>query len=51
MKGHKKPKLVFRACTSPKLYKHLKHGKYKFEVRAVNSVGRDASPAIKTFKI
>ena len=50
-KHHKAGKLVFRACSSPKTYKHLKHGRYKFEVRAVNSAGVDSTPAIKKFKI
>lgn len=50
-KGHKRPKLRFRACTSPRIYRHLKHGGYKFEVRAVNSSGPDLKPAIKRFTI
>lgn len=50
-KGHKRPKLRFRACTSPRIYRHLKHGGYKFEVRAVNSIGPDLKPAIKRFTI
>ena len=50
-KGHKSPKLRFGACISPKAYKHLNHGRYKFEVRAVNSTGPDLKPAIKTFTI
>lgn len=50
-KGHKKPKLVFRACSSPKLYKHLKHGTYKFEVRAANAAGPDLKLAIRKFTI
>ena len=50
-KHHKAGKLVFRACSSPKTYKHLKHGRYKFEVRAVNATGPDPKPAKKTFTI
>jgi hypothetical protein len=50
-KGHKRPRLRFRACTSPRIYRHLKHGGYKFEVRAVNSIGPDLKPAIKRFTI
>jgi hypothetical protein len=50
-KGHNRPKLRFGACTSPKAYRHLDHGGYKFEVRAVNSTGPDLKPAIKTFTI
>jgi predicted phage tail protein len=47
--GHRK--LKFASCKSPKTYKHLKHGRYKFEVRAVNSSGPDSKPAIKKFRI
>jgi hypothetical protein len=50
-KGHKRATLRFGTCTSPKGYKHLSHGGYKFEVRAVNSTGPDLKPAIKTFTI
>ena len=50
-KKHKKRKPHFVSCSSPKTYKHLKHGKYTFEVRAVNSAGPDPTPAIKHFKI
>ncbi len=45
-----RPKPVFRKCRSPKLYKRLKKGRYKFEVRAVNSSGSSAA-AVKAFKI
>ena len=50
-KGKKKPKLAFRACGSPKLYKHLKDGRYTFAVRAVNESGPDPTPATRKFKI
>jgi hypothetical protein len=50
-KGKKAKKLAFGACSSPKLYKKLKPGKYTFEVRAVNSAGPDPVPAVKKFKI
>jgi hypothetical protein len=46
---HTKPH--FASCSSPRKYKHLKHGKYTFEVRAVNSAGPDPIPAIKKFKL
>ena len=46
---HKRAK--FRRCRSPKTYKHLKAGKYTFEVRAVGPAGRDPTPAKKTFRI
>jgi hypothetical protein len=48
---HKKPKPSFSSCRSPKTYKHLKPGKYTFEVRALNAGGRDPTPAKKSFTI
>jgi hypothetical protein len=48
-RAHKKA--AFKSCHSPKTYKHLKPGKYTFEVRAVGSGGPDPSPAKKSFKI
>jgi len=50
-KHHKKRKPHFTSCRSPKTYKHLRHGKYTFEVRAVDAAGADATPATKTFRI
>ncbi|MDX6605986.1 MAG: hypothetical protein QOD14_526 [Solirubrobacterales bacterium] len=50
-KGKKKPKLSFGSCSSPKSYKHLKPGRYTFEVRALNSNGPDSNPATKKFRI
>jgi hypothetical protein len=51
-KKSKQPKQpTFSACSSPKLYKHLRSGKYTFEARATNSGGPDAVPAVKKFKI
>jgi hypothetical protein len=44
-------KASFKSCHSPKTYKHLKPGKYTFEVRAVGSGGPDKTPAKKSFKI
>jgi len=49
VKKHRKPR--FRKCTSPKKYKHLKPGKYTFEVRAFDAAGKDKTPAKKKFKI
>jgi hypothetical protein len=48
-KKHRKPK--FKACTSPKKYKHLKPHRYTFEVRAFDAAGKDATPAKKKFRI
>jgi dipeptidyl aminopeptidase/acylaminoacyl peptidase len=50
-KGHKKRKATFGSCRSPKTYKHLKAGKYRFLVRGVNSTGVDPTAARKTFTI
>jgi hypothetical protein len=48
-KGHKAK--GFKRCSSPKTYKHLKRGKYSFEVRAVGPGGKDRTPAKKSFRI
>jgi hypothetical protein len=50
-KGHRKPKLKFGSCRSPKTYKHLKAGKYTFLVRGVNHTGADPKPVRRTFTI
>jgi hypothetical protein len=39
----------FRRCTSPKTYRQLGPGLYRFEVRAVGAVGPDPSPASRRF--
>jgi len=45
----KKP---YRACGSPKTYKHLKVGKHKFRVKASDAAGNvDPTPAVKRFRI
>jgi hypothetical protein len=48
-KKHRKPR--FKSCRSPKTYKHLKNGRYTFEVRAIGPGGKDPSPGKKRFKI
>jgi hypothetical protein len=50
-KKGKKSAVSFSACSSPKLYKHLKPGRYTSQVRALNSNGPDPNPAKKSFKI
>jgi phosphatidylinositol-3-phosphatase len=50
-KHHKKSQASFANCRSPKTYKHLKRGRYRFEVVAVNSAGGISTPAIKKFKV
>ena len=47
----KAPKPKFAACKSVKAYKRLKPGKYSFRVRALDSLGPDAKPAKRSFKI
>lgn len=49
VKAHRQPK--FKNCESPKRYKHLKPGKYTFEVRAFAPAGKDPTPAKRKFKI
>jgi hypothetical protein len=44
------PKATFSSCRSPKTYKHLKPGRYTFEVRGINSAGTGKA-ATKKFKI
>jgi hypothetical protein len=44
-----KPK--FKACASPRKYRHLKPHRYVFEVRAFDAAGRDPTPAKKKFRI
>lgn len=51
-KSAKRAKAKFGACASPKTYRHLKvSGRYKFAVRGVDSLGPDAVPATRTFKM
>ena len=50
-KGGKKREPRFAACGSPKLYKHLRPGRYSFAVRALDILGADAVPATRSFKI
>jgi hypothetical protein len=45
------PKPHFRKCRSPKTYKHLPPGPYRFSVRAVGAGGTDLTPARRSFKI
>jgi YVTN family beta-propeller protein len=48
---HARKRARFKRCRSPKTYKHLKTGRYTFEVRALSSVGKDPTPAKKKFKV
>ncbi len=49
-KHRKKPSRHFAGCHSPKTYKHLKPGRYIFEVRALSAAG-PGTPATKSFKL
>ncbi len=44
-----KPKL--KGCRSPKTYRHLKPGRYTFEVRAINRAGPDSTPVKREFRL
>jgi hypothetical protein len=48
-RGHKAK--GWKGCSSPKTYRHLKRGRYKFKVRAVGPGGKDNSPAKDKFRI
>jgi hypothetical protein len=48
---HRKPRPKFRNCRSPKAFRHLKHGRYTFSVRALASTGTDPTPAKRRFRI
>jgi hypothetical protein len=41
----------YKSCTSPKTYRHLAKGKWRFRVRAIGVGGTDASPAKVLFHI
>jgi subtilisin family serine protease len=41
----------FKSCSSPKLYKHLRHGKHTVQVKATDSAGNVSAPAVKRFKV
>lgn len=48
---HRKAKPRFARCASPKRYRHLRAGRYRFEVRALDVLGADAHPALKRFRL
>jgi hypothetical protein len=51
VKHHKRTPSGFSKCTSPKAFRHLSHGHYVFEVRAINAAGPDPTPAKRRFRI
>jgi virginiamycin B lyase len=50
LKGKRTKVGAFKGCKAPKAYK-LRPGKYRFQVRAVIGGVRDATPAVRKFKI
>jgi hypothetical protein len=46
-----RPKPRFTRCDSPKIYRHLRPGGYRFKVRAVNTYGADPTPSRRHFRI
>jgi hypothetical protein len=50
-RSHSGSKPKFRTCRSPKTYKHLKPGRYTFEVRGFNPAGNDPTPAKREFSL
>jgi outer membrane protein assembly factor BamB len=49
--AHSPAPAPFKPCASPRTYRHLTHGRYRFQVRAVNASGPDRSPAGKRFTL
>lgn len=41
----------FAACGPTRSFKHLRPGRYRFEVRALDSVGADPRPAVRRFAV
>jgi subtilisin family serine protease len=41
----------FKRCRSGKVYKHLRHGKHKVQVKAIDRAGNVSKPATKKFKV
>jgi hypothetical protein len=45
-------KKKFKACHSPKTFKHLRLGKHRFKVEAIDAAGNvDSSPATRSWKV
>ena len=49
-KGKRRPPR-FGGCSSPRVYKKLRPGTYRFKVRALDILGADANPAARKFRI
>jgi hypothetical protein len=50
-KSAKKRKPGFARCGTPRRFRHLKPGRYRFRVRALDILGADANPAAKKFRL
>jgi hypothetical protein len=50
-KSAKRRRPRFSGCGSPRRYRHLKPGRYVFQVRALDILGADANPAMRQFKL
>ncbi|HEX4324122.1 MAG TPA: hypothetical protein VHZ77_05750, partial [Gaiellaceae bacterium] len=44
-------KKSFKSCKSPKLYKHLRHGKHTVQVKAIDKAGNVSKAVKKKFKV
>jgi alpha-tubulin suppressor-like RCC1 family protein len=51
LERRKRRKPRFRSCSSPRTYKKLSPGTYRFRVRALDILGADAKPANRKFKV
>jgi Divergent InlB B-repeat domain len=47
----RKVKASFSTCAPGKTYRHLRRGRYTFEVRAINAAGPDPVPAKRRFRM
>lgn len=41
----------FTSCRSPKLYKHLRHGRHTLRVKAVDKAGNASRPVKRKFRV
>lgn len=41
----------FKSCRSPKLYKHLRHGKHTVQVKAIDKAGNVSKPVKRKFRV
>jgi hypothetical protein len=41
----------FASCRSPKLYRHLRHGRHVLQVRAIDKAGNVSKPVKRRFRV